>query len=243
MSDALSKSARETLLVGMRNAHALERQAISILEPQLARLADYPDLRARLQRHIEESQVQAQRLESALERHDTSPSAVKDTVLSVMGMAQSTMAGLADDAVLKASFSNIAFEHFEIASYRSMLELVDLAGMPELRPNLEASLREEEAMAAWLEQNLGSVTRRYVELEAGLEPSGAGGSAQASGMGVPLTSLAGTGPTATTGPAMGETGVDAPLRDLEEFTDRETKPDAWPSGHEAAGPNDVTGNS
>lgn len=170
MSDALKKSARDTLIVGLRNAHGVERQAITVLEPQLGRLGDYPDLRDRLATHVEESRVQMERLERALERLDASPSTVKDAVLSVMGLAQSSVQAFADDAVLKATMANTMLEHFEIAAYRSMIELTRIADLPDLRPDLEASLREEEAMAEWLERNLESVTRRYVALDAGLDP-------------------------------------------------------------------------
>jgi hypothetical protein len=41
---------------------------------------------------------------------------------------------------------------------------------------------------------------------------------------------------------MGETGVGSAQRDLGEFTDAETKPDAWPSGQERAESQDITGN-
>lgn len=57
-------------------------------------------------------------------------------------------------------------EHLEIASYRMLIVLAEMAGRPELCPALEASLREEEAMADWFNQNLEQLTRRFVELEA-----------------------------------------------------------------------------
>jgi ferritin-like metal-binding protein YciE len=166
MNDAIQTVARDTLIVGMRNAHSMEQQAISVLNAQLGRLSDYPDLRSRVERHIEESRVQAERLQRMLDRFETSPSTFKDTMMSLMGSAQSSMQAMAEDAVLKASFANFMFEHFEIAAYKSMIALAEQAGMHDVKSELEISLREEQEMARWLDERIADVTRRYVELTA-----------------------------------------------------------------------------
>ena len=43
-----------------------------------------------------------------------------------------------------------AFENYEIAAYRSLITMTEVVGMPQFRAPLEASLREETAMAQWL---------------------------------------------------------------------------------------------
>ena len=53
-----------------------------------------------------------------------------------------------------------AFEHFEIAAYKSLLSLCGPAGADGARALLEQSLKEEEAMAAWVHQNVGKVPLR-----------------------------------------------------------------------------------
>lgn len=166
MSDAYNQAARETLVAGLRNLHSLEKQAISTLEPQVERLEGYPDLQARIREHVEQSREHAKRVDIALRQIDASTSPVKDALLGIMGWAQSSWQGVAQDTVLKNTLANIMFEHFEIASYRSVLKLADLAGHPEIKPDLEQSLREEEEMAKWLEDRLNAVTERYVEHEA-----------------------------------------------------------------------------
>jgi ferritin-like metal-binding protein YciE len=66
--------------------------------------------------------------------------------------------------VLKDSFVNYAFEHFEIASYRSLLALADASGLPTATTLLEETLREEERMAAWLGDMLPDLTLKYAGL-------------------------------------------------------------------------------
>lgn len=174
---AIKTAAHTTLVANLRNTHALEKQTITVLEAQLDLLTDYPDMHARVSRHILESREQARRLEGALEACGSSSSFVKDTFLSVMGRGQSSVQGLSDDAILRAMVADMMTEHLEIATYRTLIVLADLAGKPELRPRLEESLNEEIEMAEWLDQNLDAITRRFIEFRALEEPSETGASA------------------------------------------------------------------
>lgn len=161
--------AHETLIANLRNAHALEKQVIAVLEPQLKLLDDYPDLHAKLTQHIAETREQAQRLETALESCGSSPSTLKDALLSMMGLGQSSVQGFSSDAVLKAVVADMMTEHLEIATYRTLIVLAELAGRSDLCLTLELSLHEEETMADWFNQNLERLTRRFVELQAAAE--------------------------------------------------------------------------
>ena len=162
---AFEMAAHETLVDSLRNAHALEKQVISVLESHLKLMDDYPELHARLTEHVVETREQARRLEAALEACGSSASVFKDTFLSMMGMGQSSAQGFAEDAVLKAMLADTMTEHLEIASYRTLINLADMAGKSDLRSRLEESLHEEEAMAQWFEDNMEAITRRYVELK------------------------------------------------------------------------------
>ena len=72
------------------------------------------------------------------------------------------MHAMAGDEILKNTFANNAFEHFEIAAYKSLLTLCSAAGMESAKAPLEMSLKEEERMAEWIESNIGKVTMEYV---------------------------------------------------------------------------------
>lgn len=163
---AVEVTAHEMLVANLRTTHALEKQMIAVLEQQLDLMVEYPELHARLTEHIVETRDQARRLEAGLEACGGSTSSVRDTMLSVMGLGQSSVAGLADDAVLKGVAADMMQERLEIATYRTLITLADMAGKPELLPRLKATLREEEAMATWFDENLEAITRRFVELKA-----------------------------------------------------------------------------
>jgi ferritin-like metal-binding protein YciE len=65
--------------------------------------------------------------------------------------------------VVKNTFANFAFEHFEIAAYKSLLTLADATSNFAGQSLLQTSLQEEQAMADWIEQQIGPTTLRYVE--------------------------------------------------------------------------------
>ena len=79
---------------------------------------------------------------------------------------------VAGDEILKNSFANYAFEHFEIAAYKSLITLGEDISATDSIALLGQSLAEEQSMAQWLDDNLPMVTRRYAQLYAA-EGSGA----------------------------------------------------------------------
>src|SRR5690606_20849724 len=151
-------------VTGVKNAHAMEKQALSILKPQAARIESYPDMKQRIERHITETEGQIERLETILEELDESHSGLKDTVLSMGGSMAALSHAAAGDEVLKDTFANYAFEHYEIAAYKSLLELSRDLGGNGIGTLPEQNLREEEEMAQWIDNHIGAVTERYTAL-------------------------------------------------------------------------------
>jgi len=132
---------REIFVTGLKNAHAMENQALSIMKPQVSRIENYPEVAARLEQHVRETEGQMTRIDHLLQQLDESHSSIKDMA---------------------------AFEHFEIASYKSLLTLAELGGFSFATSALQTNLKEEEQMAQWIDENLRTVTLRFASLrEAG----------------------------------------------------------------------------
>lgn len=163
MSSA-DETPRSLFVVGLRNAHAMEREAISMMENQISSLETYPEVKSRLQNHLDETRAQDERLEHILGELGEDRSTFKDTVMGFMGSANSMAASMADDAILKATFANFAFENFETAAYKSLLKMAELDGSAFAIPLLQQSLNEEMAMSRWIEDHIEDVTERYVKL-------------------------------------------------------------------------------
>ena len=169
--ERLMAVSRENLTAWLRDAYAMENQAIEILEKQVSRLEHYPELRAKVRSHLEESHRQAERVERCLHQLGTDTSGLKTALGKMVGTAQQLSGLFASDEVLKTSIADYAFEHYEIASYKTLIAAAGEAGEHEVARTLEENLREEEAMASWLAQHLPEVTRQYLHREAAGQPA------------------------------------------------------------------------
>lgn len=143
----------------------MEVQARELMERQSDRLSDYPEVQTRVRQHLEETISQIHRLERCLDGLGESASTLKDTAMSFLGNMAAMGHATAGDEILKNTFANNAFEHYEIAAYKSLLALADRAGATAAKTQLQQSLTEEERMAQWIDDNVGDVTLSYLAHE------------------------------------------------------------------------------
>ena len=66
MADSTER-ANSVFITGLKNAHALENQALELMNRQVERIENYPEIKAKLEQHIEETHNQIARLERILE--------------------------------------------------------------------------------------------------------------------------------------------------------------------------------
>lgn len=153
---------QENYLSWLRDAHAMEKQAEEMLEKMSSRLEHYPDLKARLQQHIEETRQQQQMLQQVIDRQDTSSSTMKDMMGKVAAMGQAVGGMFASDEVVKGAISGYVFEQFEIACYTSLIAAAELAGDHEGARVFEQIREQEKAMADWALTHLPDVTEQFM---------------------------------------------------------------------------------
>jgi ferritin-like metal-binding protein YciE len=158
-------TAKERLLEWLRDAHAMEEQAEQMLSATADRIENYPELKARLQQHLTETQDQARQIRACIEHLGGSTSAIKDTAGKITAMAQGLSGYFVGDEVVKGSMASYTFEHMEISAYRSLIAAAEVAGDTKVRDVCQGILRQEEAMAKWLEEHLPSITKQYLQRE------------------------------------------------------------------------------
>lgn len=157
------KAAEKRLIEWLRDAHAMEEQAEQMLRAQASRIENYPEIKQRIEKHIDETVNQGKQLESCLARYDESPSTVKDTTGKMSAMGQAIGGMFSGDEIVKGSIASYTFEHMEIASYRVLVATAEEVGDAETKRVCEAILKEEEAMAAWLEQHMPQAIHQYLQ--------------------------------------------------------------------------------
>jgi ferritin-like metal-binding protein YciE len=160
----MADTARDLLITGLRNAHAMETQAQELMERQSERTGDYPDVQQRLKTHLQETKQQIARLEDCLRQCGESKSTLKDTMLGIGANLAAVAHSVAGDEILKNTFANNAFEHYEIAAYKSLIALCQQAGI-DLSAPLQQSLREEQQMAQWVDSHVEDITLQYLAKE------------------------------------------------------------------------------
>jgi ferritin-like metal-binding protein YciE len=153
---------REWLIQWLRDAHAMEGQAETMLSGQLSRLESYPELSDRIKMHLEETKGQATRLKTCLDGIGEGSSSLKDAGGKLMAIGQSISGVFAGDEVMKSSLASYAFEHMEIASYSVLIAAANALGESEIARVCEQNLREEEAMAEWLKNHIAETTEQFL---------------------------------------------------------------------------------
>jgi ferritin-like metal-binding protein YciE len=155
-------TAAETLLQGLRNAHAMEKQAIESMENQIDRLQNYPEMQSWARDHVESSKRQRERIRQCLERHGTDASTLKDMALSIMGNIQELTGSMASDEVVKNAITDYGFKHYEIAAYVALSAAAEAVGDQETKRVADEIIREEETLANRLKPILPVVMKEYL---------------------------------------------------------------------------------
>jgi len=146
----------------LRDAHAMEEQAETMLTAMERRLEHHPELRTRIAQHIQETRHQAERLRYRIQDLGGDTSFLKDLGGKFMATMQGFSGAMASDEVVKGAMFSYAFEHMEIAAYRNLISAATILGDTRTLQVCEEILGEEIAMARWLEEHMGEVVTQFL---------------------------------------------------------------------------------
>ena len=130
----------------LRDAHAIEEQAVRVLRSAVKLAAD-EDLAVALARHLDETRGHLERLERLLEARGSAPSAAKDVALKLGGVNIGAFFGAQPDRTTKLAGFAFAFEHLEIAAYELLKRVAERAGDVDAAEVAEQNLAEERTAA------------------------------------------------------------------------------------------------
>ncbi|MEJ2802372.1 ferritin-like domain-containing protein [Comamonadaceae bacterium PP-2] len=153
------------ILEWLRDAHAMEQQAEKTLIATNERLQHYPDFKARVELHLEETRGQARLLEQAIAARGGDTSTLKDFAGRMAARFQGVGAMMAEDEVVKLAIAAYHFEHLEIASYQCLIAAAKATGDADLAEICHAILPQEQAMADWMSTQIPLITRDYLVRE------------------------------------------------------------------------------
>jgi ferritin-like metal-binding protein YciE len=162
---------REHLVHWLCDADAMESQAVSLLETQASRLETYPEARAKIAAHLQETNSRRDVVEECLNTLSSDPSTLKDLTQKTIANVRGLFHSMSEDEVLKHALGGYSFEQFEAASYRMLAAAVREAGEPAIAATCERIQAEEEAMGDWLWEQMPIPAQEYLaRSEAGATP-------------------------------------------------------------------------
>ena len=158
-------TAEDRLMQWLRDAHAMEEQAVTMLEALAGRIEHYPDLRGKIEEHLAVTREQSRRLESCIASRGGDTSTIKDLAAKVTAMGQGLSGMFAADEIVKGAMALYTFEHMEIASYRVLVAAAEQVGDTATAAVLQAILDEEIEAANWVGEILPDIAARYLTRE------------------------------------------------------------------------------
>ena len=157
---------KDLLIAWLNDAHGMETSLIPVLENHAKDAANHPEMQARIQQHVEETRHHAELVESCVKRLGESTSALKTGMSKLFGNVQSVATGAFQDELVKNALSDFAAENFEIASYKALIAAAQEFGDQQTVSVCQQILRDEEAMAQWLDQQLPMVVQEIFRQKA-----------------------------------------------------------------------------
>src|SRR3984957_7623206 len=143
----MKSEVRELLTEELKDAYSAEKQALRCMQKAL-RKASAEELRQGILMHIEQTQVQIERVEQAMEKLNVRPGRkVCEAMRGLVEEAQHEIEehdekGSILDLVIVAGMQRI--EHYEIAAYGTDVALAQALGEQEVVDLLTATLEEEK---------------------------------------------------------------------------------------------------
>ncbi|NIJ10232.1 ferritin-like metal-binding protein YciE [Saccharomonospora amisosensis] len=147
-------TSRDKVITWLNDAYAMEQ---ALEETLLAHAKDAkadPEVRDRIEQHIEETRSQARTVKECIEDLGGTVSGTKAAFANMFGAIQGVANKPMGDTMVKNALADYAAEHFEIASYRALIDATRELGEDEITRKLTEILRQEEDMARFLETKL-----------------------------------------------------------------------------------------
>src|SRR3954447_17320304 len=157
---------QEELVKYLADAHAIEGQAIQMLEAA-PKIVEEPRLAKLFEDHLEETRAQQEIIKARLDAHGGSPNKLQDAAMRLGALNWGGFFKAQPDSPAKLAGFNYAFEHLEIAAYEELKRVAERAGDQETIRVADRSEGEERAAANAIAANW------ELALQASLESVGA----------------------------------------------------------------------
>jgi ferritin-like metal-binding protein YciE len=141
----------------LRDAHAIEAQAIKLLESAPDTLED-PELAMVFEHHLQETYEHQRLVGERLKAREAGSSSIKDAAMQAGALSWATFFETHPDTPGKLVAFAYAFEHLEIAAYEQLKRVAEKAGDTQTVRSADEILLQERAAARQLAQSFDRAT-------------------------------------------------------------------------------------
>ena len=141
------ESLKELLVDELKDLYSAENQILKAL-PKMIKKATSPDLKAGFEKHLKETQIHVERLETIFQELEESPKGKKCKGMEgVIADGKELMEEDAEPEVMDAGLIGAAqhVEHYEMAGYGCVRTYAELLGLDNIAKLLQKTLDEEKA--------------------------------------------------------------------------------------------------
>jgi ferritin-like metal-binding protein YciE len=141
------ESLKELLVDELKDLYSAENQILKAL-PKMIKKATSPDLKAGFEKHLKETQIHVERLETIFQELEESPKGKKCKGMEgVIADGKELMEEDAEPEVMDAGLIGAAqhVEHYEMAGYGCVRTYAELLGLNNIAKLLQKTLDEEKA--------------------------------------------------------------------------------------------------
>lgn len=153
---------KEEIIDWLRDAYAMEKGLEVALRKQAENQDAPADLRARAESHLSETQTHAELVKECLKKLGTDTSTLKTALAQGTEFMKGAGTAFAKDERIKDMLAAYAMEHFEIACYTALAAGATAAGFTDIAATCENIIKDERAMASWLDENLSKTVTGYL---------------------------------------------------------------------------------
>lgn len=157
---------KDTLINWLNDAYATEKNLANVLESHAQHAEGHAEMKNQYETHLAQTRRHAETIEQCLQQLGTDVSTSKDMMGRFSGWIQGMASAPAEDTLVKDALADYSMEHFEIASYKSLITGAEQAGEPGIANACRQILKEEEEMAQFLEQHIPELTQSEISRQA-----------------------------------------------------------------------------
>lgn len=152
----------DILIKWLNNAYSMELSMVKTLEAHAKDADELPEVKEMIEKHIETTKEQAEKVKNEIERLGGDTSSIKAGMSEMFGSMSGLASDMTDDKIVKNAIAEHAAEHFEMATYMSIIHAAEMCGEDETADVAREIMEQETTTGKKVEENINMIVEYYI---------------------------------------------------------------------------------